>query len=81
MNLLRAVIVAGLAFTVAVLPAQAHNAGVSTSSLTIRDRTVNVEINALGRDYEKAAGSTRITLDDDVGSASRQLRADGDESG
>ena len=57
MKLLRAVIVARLVFTtLAVLPAQAHNAGVSTSALTIRGRTVNVEINALGLDYEKAAG-------------------------
>ena len=57
MSMLRALILAGLAFTaLAVLPAQAHNAGVSTSRLTIRDRTVNVEINALGLDYEKAAG-------------------------
>ncbi len=39
-----------------VLPAQAHNAGVSTSRITINDRTVSVEINALGLDYEKAAG-------------------------
>ena len=57
MNMLRALILAGLAFTaLAALPAQAHNAGVSTSRLAIRDRTVNVEINALGLDYEKAAG-------------------------
>ena len=40
--------------------AQAHNAGVSTSRIVIHDRTVDVEINALGRDYEKAAG-VRIT--------------------
>jgi HupE / UreJ protein len=57
MNMLRALILAGLAFAaVAALPAQAHNAGVSTSRLAIRGRTVNVEINALGLDYEKAAG-------------------------
>jgi HupE / UreJ protein len=57
MNTLRALILAGLAFAaVAALPAQAHNAGVSTSRLAIRGRTVNVEINALGLDYEKAAG-------------------------
>ena len=57
MNKLRALILAGLAFTaLAALPAQAHNAGVSTSRLAIRDGRVNVEINALGLDYEKAAG-------------------------
>jgi hypothetical protein len=57
MNLLRALVLAGLAFTaLAALPAQAHNAGVSTSRLAIRGRTVSVEINALGLDYEKAAG-------------------------
>ncbi|WFU43571.1 HupE/UreJ family protein [Bradyrhizobium sp. CB82] len=39
---------------------QAHNAGVSTSRIVIHGRTVDVEINALGRDYEKAAG-IRIT--------------------
>jgi len=41
-------------------PAQAHNAGVSTSRIVIHGRTVDIEINALGRDYEKAAG-VRIT--------------------
>jgi hypothetical protein len=47
----------GLAFcAIASLPAQGHNAGVSTSRLAIRDRTVNVEVNARGLDYEKAAG-------------------------
>jgi len=45
---------------VATWEAQAHNAGVSTSRIVIHDRTVDVEINALGRDYEKAAG-VRIT--------------------
>jgi hydrogenase/urease accessory protein HupE len=55
--MLRALIFAGIAFTaLGAWPAQAHNAGVSTSRLAIRDRTVNVEINALGLDYEKAAG-------------------------
>lgn len=44
----------------AVRPAQAHVAGVSTSRIVIRGRTVDIEINALGRDYEKAAG-VRIT--------------------
>ena len=46
--------------TVATWEAQAHNAGVSTSRIVIHGRTVEVEINALGRDYEKAAG-VRIT--------------------
>lgn len=45
---------------VATWEAQAHNAGVSTSRIVIHGRTVEVEINALGRDYEKAAG-IRIT--------------------
>src|SRR5215469_15100037 len=45
---------------VATWEAQAHNAGISTSRIAIHDRTVDVEINALGRDYEKAAG-VRIT--------------------
>jgi hydrogenase/urease accessory protein HupE len=39
---------------------QAHNAGVSTSRIVVDGRTVEVEINALGRDYEKSAG-VRIT--------------------
>ena len=57
MSMLRALILAGLALAaLAVLPAQAHNAGVSTSRLTISERSVSVEINALGLDYEKAAG-------------------------
>jgi hydrogenase/urease accessory protein HupE len=55
--MLRVLIFVGLAFSaLTASPAQAHNAGVSTSHLAIRDRTVNVEINALGLDYEKAAG-------------------------
>lgn len=45
---------------VATCEVQAHNAGVSTSRIVIHGRTVDVEINALGRDYEKAAG-VRIT--------------------
>jgi len=57
MKMLCALILAAVAFTtVAALPAQAHNAGVSTSRLAIHDRMVNVEINALGLDYEKAVG-------------------------
>jgi hypothetical protein len=46
--------------TIAVRPAGAHKAGISTSRIVIRGRTVDAEINALGRDYEKAAG-VRIT--------------------
>jgi hydrogenase/urease accessory protein HupE len=46
--------------TLVMWPAHAHNAGVSTSRIVIRGRTVDVEINALGRDYEQAAG-VRIT--------------------
>jgi hydrogenase/urease accessory protein HupE len=41
---------------VAMSPALAHNAGVSTSRIVIAGRTVEVEINALARDYEQAAG-------------------------
>ena len=36
--------------------AQAHNAGVSSARIVVDDRTVEVEINALGRDFEQAAG-------------------------
>jgi hypothetical protein len=55
--LCRALVVAGLAVAIlAMCPAQAHNAGVSTSRIAILSRTVDLEINALGRDYEKAAG-------------------------
>ena len=43
-----AILTAGLAL--------AHNAGVSTSRIAIHGRAVTLEINALGRDYEKAAG-------------------------
>src|SRR5215831_8690053 len=52
---------AGVAIAaVATWEAQAHNAGVSTSRIVIHGRTVDVEINALGRDYEKSTG-VRIT--------------------
>jgi hydrogenase/urease accessory protein HupE len=46
--------------SLATWPALAHNAGVSTSRIEIRGSSVDVKINALGRDYEKAAG-VRIT--------------------
>ena len=44
------------AAALATAPAGAHNAGVSTSRVVIRGRLVDVEVNALARDYEKAAG-------------------------
>ncbi len=50
---------AGTGAAVAILAAwsaYAHNAGVSTSRIAIHGRTVELEINALGRDYEKAVG-------------------------
>jgi hydrogenase/urease accessory protein HupE len=37
------------------MPAYAHNAGVSSSDISVNGRVVAIEINALGRDYEKAA--------------------------
>jgi hypothetical protein len=36
--------------------AHAHTAGVSTSRIGVHGRTIELEINALGRDYQKAAG-------------------------
>jgi hydrogenase/urease accessory protein HupE len=39
-----------------VLPAYGHDAGVSSSEISVNGRIVAVEINALARDYEKAAG-------------------------
>ena len=36
--------------------AHAHNAGVSSARIVVEGRTVNVESNALGRDFEQAAG-------------------------
>jgi hydrogenase/urease accessory protein HupE len=53
----RACIAANVALAVvAMSPALAHNAGVSTSRIIIAGRTVEVEINALARDYEQAVG-------------------------
>src|SRR5215467_12490044 len=43
-------------FVLLVLPASSHNAGVSSSEISVNGRVVAVEINALARDYEKAAG-------------------------
>ena len=37
------------------MPAYAHNAGVSSSEISVNGRVVAIEINALARDYEKAA--------------------------
>jgi hydrogenase/urease accessory protein HupE len=37
-------------------PAYAHNAGVSSSEISVNGRVVAVEINASARDYERAAG-------------------------
>ena len=45
---------------IAVWPAGRTTPESSTSRIVIRGRTVDAEINALGRDYEKAAG-VRIT--------------------
>jgi hydrogenase/urease accessory protein HupE len=39
-----------------VLPAYSHDAGVSSSEISVNGRVVAIEINALARDYEKAAG-------------------------
>src|SRR5215831_13681598 len=39
------------------MPAYAHDAGVSSSEISVNGRVVAVEINALARDYEKAAGA------------------------
>jgi hydrogenase/urease accessory protein HupE len=53
----RGFVVTGIALAIlATSPAHAHNAGVSTSRVAIHGRTIDVEINALGRDYETAAG-------------------------
>ena len=37
------------------MPAYAHNVGVSSSEISVNGRVVAIEINALARDYEKAA--------------------------
>jgi len=50
-------VLVGMTFTaLSTCPTQTHNTGVSTSRIVIHGRTVGVEINALGRDYEQAAG-------------------------
>jgi len=50
---MRAVI---LLLLVTALPAYAHDAGVSSSQISVNGRVVTVEINAHARDFEKAAG-------------------------
>ena len=54
----RPFVAAGIALAfVGMNAAQAHNAGVSTSRIAIHGRTVDLEINALARDYEIAVGA------------------------
>ena len=45
-----------LLLVLAGIPAYAHDAGVSSSEISVNGRVVAVEINALARDFEKAAG-------------------------
>src|ERR1700722_17702588 len=45
-----------LFLVLAGMPAFGHNAGVSSSEISVNGRVVAIEINALARDYEKAAG-------------------------
>src|SRR4029077_3365028 len=45
-----------LLLVLAGMPAYAHDAGVSSSEISVNGRVVAVEINALARDFEKAAG-------------------------
>jgi hydrogenase/urease accessory protein HupE len=45
-----------LLLVLATLPAYAHDAGVSSSQISVNGRVVAVEINAHARDYEKATG-------------------------
>jgi hydrogenase/urease accessory protein HupE len=45
-----------LLLVLARMPAYAHDAGVSSSEISVNGRVVTVEIKALARDYEKAAG-------------------------
>jgi hydrogenase/urease accessory protein HupE len=45
-----------LLLVLAGMPAYAHNAGVSSSEISVNGRVVAVEINASARDYEKAVG-------------------------
>src|SRR5215475_4643164 len=44
-----------LLLVLAGMPAYAHDAGVSSSEISVNGRVVAIEINALARDYEKAA--------------------------
>jgi hydrogenase/urease accessory protein HupE len=43
-------------FAIAAGSGQAHNAGVSSARIVVEGRTVEIEINALGRDFEQATG-------------------------
>ena len=43
-----------LLLVLAGMPAYAHDAGVSSSEISVNGRVVAIEINALARDYEKA---------------------------
>jgi hydrogenase/urease accessory protein HupE len=45
-----------LLLVLAGIPAYAHVAGVSSSEISVNGRVVTIEINALARDYDKAAG-------------------------
>jgi hypothetical protein len=63
----RALAGAGGALAVfAVCQAYAHTAGVSTSRIVVHGRTVELEINALGRDYEKAANVRIVEANGEV---------------
>ena len=44
-----------LLLVLSIMPAYAHDAGVSSSEISVNGRVVAIEINALARDYEKAA--------------------------
>ena len=52
----RTLVIVAVLGIIAMAPVLAHNAGVSTSRIVIDGRSVDVEINALGKDYEQAAG-------------------------
>jgi hypothetical protein len=52
------------------MPAYAHDAGVSSSEISVNGRVVAVEINALARDFEKAAG-VRFQRRDQAGQCGR----------
>ena len=63
----RALAGAGGALAVlAACQAYAHTAGVSTSRIAVHGRAVELEINALGRDYEKAANVRIVEANGEV---------------